>query len=112
MVFLYGNGKFEALHRIRFMRYQACSFCLPEALMDSKEAINMGRFEHSCNKIAEVFGISGNALFAVLLGCAVRGKGDWTGKGVIDVIHLIKQGKEVGNIIEELTFGRSGIGLN
>ena len=80
--------------------------------MDSKETVNIDRFESSCKQIADVFGISGNALFAVLLGCAVRGKGDWTGKGVIDVIQLIKQGKEVGHIIEEMTFGKSGIGFN
>lgn len=80
--------------------------------MDSKETANIDRFESSCKQIADVFGISGNALFAVLLGCAVRGKGDWTGKGVIEVIQLIKQGKEVGHIIEELTFGKSGIGFN
>lgn len=81
--------------------------------MDFKQPVNrINRLENSCNKIAAEFGISGNALFTVLLGCAVRGKGDWTGKGVIDVIQLIKQGKEVGHIIEELTFGKSGIGLN
>ncbi|MBN1381522.1 MAG: hypothetical protein JXA41_07595 [Deltaproteobacteria bacterium] len=80
--------------------------------MDNKETVNMDRFEGSCHKIAEVFGISGSALFAVLLGCAVRGKGDWTGKAVIDVIQLIKQGKEVGTIIEDLTFTKSGAGFN
>jgi hypothetical protein len=80
--------------------------------MQSKQTVNINRLESSCKKIAAEFGISGNALFAVLLGCAVRGKGDWTGKGVIDVIQLIKQGKEAGHIIEDLTLGKSGIGLN
>lgn len=80
--------------------------------MDTKGTVNINRFESSCKQIADVFGISGNALFAVLLGCAVRGKGDWTGKGVIDVIQLIKQGKKVGCIIEDLTFGKFGTGCN
>ena len=59
-----------------------------------------------------MFGINGNTLFTVMLVFAVRGMGDWTGAMVIQVIQLLKQGKDGGSVIEDIMIQRYGTGLN
>jgi hypothetical protein len=80
--------------------------------MDSKAIIASDRFKRSFSEVADQFGIDGDTLFAVMLACAVRGVGDWTGAGVVRVIQLLKQGKDGGRIVEDILNQRSGVGLN
>ena len=80
--------------------------------MDCKTTAKIDPFRRSFSDLAEIFGIDGNILFTVMLACAVRGMGDWTGAGVVRVIHLLKQGEGGGRIIEDLMMERSITGLN
>jgi len=80
--------------------------------MDCKPTLELDRFKRSFSEVADMFGINGNTLFAVMLVFAVRGMGDWTGAMVIQVIHLLKQGKDGGSVIEDIIAQRYGTGLN
>jgi len=62
--------------------------------------------------MADLYGVNGNTLFAVMLACAVRGMGNWSGARVMQVIELLRQGKESGRIVEDLLMQRFGVGLN
>ncbi|MDD5171215.1 MAG: hypothetical protein PHN75_20530 [Syntrophales bacterium] len=80
--------------------------------MNSKTTIALDRFKRSFSEVADMFGINGNTLFTVMLVFAVRGMGDWTGAMVIQVIQLLKQGKDSGSVIEDIMIQRYGTGLN
>ncbi|MBN2256046.1 MAG: hypothetical protein JW736_10090 [Deltaproteobacteria bacterium] len=61
---------------------------------------NLERLKTSIRDISEIFGINPELLYAVMVGCAARGKADWTRETVVEVILMIKNGLKSTQIIE------------
>ena len=61
---------------------------------------NLERLKTSIRDISEIFDINPETLYSVMLGCAARGKSNWTREGVVEVILMIKNGLEPRQIIE------------
>lgn len=70
------------------------------------------QFKKAFSDIADLYGINGNVLFAVMLALAVNGMGSWNGARVMQVIELLKQGKSSGEVIEDVLRQRFGVPLN
>jgi hypothetical protein len=70
------------------------------------------KFKRLFLEVGKVYGVDPDSLFHVMLGCAVRGKADWTIEGVIQAIQMLQNGKGCGEIIEHFLISRSGFGLN
>ncbi len=63
---------------------------------------NLERLKTSIQDISQIFGINPEILYNVMMGCAARGKANWTRESVVEVILMIKNGLESRQIIEGL----------
>lgn len=61
---------------------------------------NLERLKTSIRDISEIFGINPDVLYNVMLGCAARGKANWTRESVVEAILMIKNGLESRQVIE------------
>lgn len=75
-------------------------------------ALDMGRLKQTIRDICKIFEINGETLFTVMLGCAARGKADWTRESVIHIIRMIKNGKDAHQIIDDIMANKTRSHLN
>jgi hypothetical protein len=61
---------------------------------------NLERLKTSIRDISKIFGINPEVLYSVMVGCASRGKADWTRETVVEVILMIRNGLKPTQIIE------------
>jgi hypothetical protein len=77
-----------------------------------KHAVDLKKLKQSIIDIAQIFDISSDTLLSIMVGCAARGKSDWTRDSVIHVIRMIKSGRDSDKIINDMMLNRVGSYLN
>jgi len=82
------------------------------AQMAWKNSVDLQKLKQSIIDIARIFDISSDTLFNIMLGCAARGKSDWTRESVLHVIRMIKSGRDSDKIIHDMMLNRVGSYLN